>query len=294
MRPGIWVRILPAMENILYGANLSNILSAHQHVILDVLAWFPYGIVHFAFPAVAAVIIFVFAAPGTLPVYGRAFGYVNLTGVIIQLFFPCSPPWYENMHGLAPANYGMSGSPAGLARIDALFGVDLYSTNFTNAPVVFGAFPSLHAGNAVIVMLFMSYCFPRYRPFFACYVIWLWWATMYLSHHYAVDLVAGSMISGVAFYISRANFLPRRQADKWTRWDYDYVEIGEAAAGEGGSYDLAELGYRQRVLVDEWSVGSSGVSEEEGSASPADSQSLWEGETLGGRSSTEEEGVLVR
>ncbi|OBT55681.1 hypothetical protein VE04_05381 [Pseudogymnoascus sp. 24MN13] len=205
-------------------------------------------------PAVAAVIFFIFAAPGTLPIYGRSFGYVNLTGVIIQVLLPCAAPWYENRHGLAPANYGMPGSPAGLARIDALFGVDLYSTNFTNAPVVFGAFPSLHAGNAVIVTLFMSYCFPRFKPFFAFYVMWLWWATMYLSHHYAVDLVAGSMISGIVFYIARANFLPRRQADKSTRWDYDYVEIGEVAGGEQ-EYDLAELGYRQRLLVDEWAVG---------------------------------------
>ncbi|KFZ02616.1 hypothetical protein V501_09520 [Pseudogymnoascus sp. VKM F-4519 (FW-2642)] len=288
-RPGIWVRVLPALENILYGANLSNILSAHQHVVLDVLAWFPYGIVHFGGPAVAAVIFFIFAAPGTLPIYGRSFGYVNLTGVIIQVLLPCAAPWYENRHGLAPANYGMPGSPAGLARIDALFGVDLYSTNFTNAPVVFGAFPSLHAGNAVIVTLFMSYCFPRFKPFFAFYVMWLWWATMYLSHHYAVDLVAGSMISGVVFYIARANFLPRRQADKSTRWDYDYVEIGEVAGGEQ-EYDLAELGYRQRLLVDEWAVG--GVSSEEsGSASPDDGGSLWEGETLGGRESTDRESV---
>lgn len=29
-RPPIWVRVLPALENILYGANLSNILSAHK------------------------------------------------------------------------------------------------------------------------------------------------------------------------------------------------------------------------------------------------------------------------
>ena len=112
---------------------------------------------------------------------------------------------------------------------------------------------------------------------------------MYLSHHYAVDLVAGSMISGVVFYIARANFLPRRQADKSTRWDYDYVEIGEVAGGEQ-EYDLAELGYRQRLLVDEWSVGGVG-SEESGSASPDDGGSLWEGETLGGRESTDRESV---
>ena len=91
-RPPIWVRVLPALENIFYGANLSNILSAHKHVALDVLAWLPYGIFHFGAPFVCSAVMFVFAAPGTLPVFARSFGYMNLIGVIIQLLFPCSPP----------------------------------------------------------------------------------------------------------------------------------------------------------------------------------------------------------
>ena len=91
-RPPIWVRVLPALENIVYGANLSNILSAHQHVILDVLAWLPYGLIHFGAPFICSIIIFVVAPPGTLPVFARSFGYMNLAGVIIQLLFPCAPP----------------------------------------------------------------------------------------------------------------------------------------------------------------------------------------------------------
>ena len=118
---------------------------------------------------------------------------MNLIGVAIQLTFPCSPPWYENKYGLAPANYSMHGSPAGLAAIDKLFGIALYTPGFTASPMVFGAFPSLHAGSAVMEALFMSYLFPRLTPIFVTYTLWLWWATMYLSHHYAVDLVGGSL-----------------------------------------------------------------------------------------------------
>jgi hypothetical protein len=179
----------------------------------------------------------------------------------------------------------MEGSPAGLARIDQLFGVDVYTTNFTNSPMVFGAFPSLHAGSAVMEALFMSYCFPKFRPLFAAYTMWLWWATMYLSHHYAVDLVGGSMISAIIFYIARANFLPRLQSDKVTRWDYDFVEIGPDAPG-AQEYDLAEMGYRSTSLSnDEWTIASSS-----GAASPLgdDNQSLWEGETLAERDSDRE------
>lgn len=86
----------------------------------------------------------------------------------------------------------MAGSPAGLARIDKLLGIDLYTSSFTASPLVFGAFPSLHAGSATTEALFMSHVFPTLRPFFIGYVFWIWWATMYLSHHYAVDLIGGS------------------------------------------------------------------------------------------------------
>lgn len=184
---------MPALENIFYGANISNILSAHKNTFLDIMAWLPYGIIHFGAPAVWSIVMFIFASPGTVPVFARSFGYMNIIGVLIQLLFPCSPPWYENMYGLAPANYSMKGSPAGLARIDNLFGIALYTPGFTGSPMVFGAFPSLHAGSAVMEALFMSHVFPRLRPVFAVYVLWMWWATMYLSHHYAVDLVGGSL-----------------------------------------------------------------------------------------------------
>ena len=202
-RPPIWVRVLPALENIFYGANLSNILSAHTNTFLSVMAWLPYGIIHFGAPVVCSGIMFIFAAPGTVPMFAKSFGWMNLIGVAIQLTFPCSPPWYENMYGLAPANYSIRGSPAGLAAIDELFGIGLYTPGFTGSPMVFGAFPSLHAGSATIEALFMSQVFPRLTPLFVFYTMWLWWATMYLSHHYAVDLVGGSLCESILIWTSK-------------------------------------------------------------------------------------------
>ncbi|TVY55524.1 Inositol phosphorylceramide synthase catalytic subunit aur1 [Lachnellula cervina] len=294
-RPHIWVKVLPALENIFYGANLSNILSAHQHVVLDVLAWLPYGLFHFGGPVVWAALMFLFGPPGIVPVYARTFGYLNILGVTIQLLFPCSAPWYENMYGLAPANYSMPGSPAGLARVDKFLGFDMYTSNFTASPLVFGAFPSLHSGNAVLEALFMSYCFPKLRPVVIAYAMWMWWATMYLSHHYAVDLVAGAFLAAIAFYISKMHFLPRMQMDKAFRWDYDYVEFGEAPSG-GYEYGLTTLDIDFRNdSSDEWTVGSSS-SISSGSRSPVDeSSSNWEGETLASQASDSElSEVIIR
>lgn len=260
-RPHIWVRVLPALENVLYGANLSAILSAHQHPILDILAWLPYGIMHFGAPAVCSLIIFIFGAPGSTPVFARTFGWMSILGVTIQIVFPCTPPWYENENGLVPAVYGMPGSPAGLARIDAIFGVDFYTTNFTAAPLPFGAFPSLHAANAVLEALFMSHCFPQFRTFFIVYAGWVWWATMYLSHHYAIDLVCGGLIAAAFFYMAKARWMPQRQENKMTRWDYEYVEYGDqhkVSDEEYGEYfGLGLLDRRRADSSDGWTVASS-------------------------------------
>ncbi|RYP89546.1 hypothetical protein DL770_004319 [Monosporascus sp. CRB-9-2] len=226
VRPLVSVKVLPALEDILYGADLSNIISEYTNPILDLLAWFPYGIGHFGLPAVCSALMFLFAAPGTTPYFARSFGWMSILGVAMQLVFPCTPPWYEKLHGLEPAQYGMQGSPAGLARIDALFGVDLYTTSFTTAPVPFGAFPSLHAADAALEALFMSYCFPKLRGFCIFYVAWLCWATMYLNHHYAVDLIGGIAIAVSIFLVVKARWLPQQQPDRTHRWEYSSVDLG--------------------------------------------------------------------
>jgi membrane-associated phospholipid phosphatase len=289
-RPDIWVRVLPAMENILYGANLSNVLSAHQNVALDILAWLPYGLCHYGAPFVCSIVMFVFAPPGTVPLFARTLGYISMTAVTIQLVFPCSPPWYENLYGLAPADYSMQGNPAGLARIDKLLGIDLYTSGFRQSPVVFGAFPSLHAADSTLAALFMSHIFPRLKPVFVTYTLWMWWATMYLSHHYAVDLVGGGLLATVGFYFAKTRFLPRTQRDKTFRWDYDYVEFGNSADEYG--YGLASLDGDLTLDSDEWTVGSSS-SISSGSLSPVDDHCLWEGDSLASPSSDLESGRHV-
>lgn len=97
---------------------------------------------------------------------------------------------------------------------------------------------------------------------------------MYLSHHYAVDLVAGSMLAGVIFYFAKSRFLPRLQPDKRYRWDYDYIEVGETNNDYG--YNLAGLA-DPTPDSDEWTIGSSS-SISSGSLSPIEeTNNVWTG-----------------
>ncbi|KAF9579282.1 Aureobasidin resistance protein Aur1, partial [Lunasporangiospora selenospora] len=84
----------------------------------------------------------------------------------------------------------------------------MYKTTFTASPLVFGAFPSLHSADACLLAFFVVYIFgPRSIPFALSYVFWIWWATMYLGHHYVVDLVGGGAYAVIAFWLG-SYFLP--------------------------------------------------------------------------------------
>ncbi|KAI0065144.1 PAP2-domain-containing protein [Artomyces pyxidatus] len=203
-RPGISVSILPTLESVLYGANISDILTRFTHPVLDVMAWIPYGVMHFVLPFVVAAFLWLFRPKQVLHLWARAFGYMNLIGVIVQILFPCAAPWYEVIFGLTPADYSMRGSPGGLLRIDNLFHGHGYTVTFSNSPVIFGAFPSLHSACATMEALFISHFFPQATKYAWTYASVLYWATMYLTHHYLIDVVGGSCLAIACFYV----FLP--------------------------------------------------------------------------------------
>lgn len=228
-RPSIHVVLLPTLESVLYGANISDILTRYTHPALDVLAWLPYGVLHFTIPFVLAALLWIFAPRGAVQFFAKAFGVLNLAGVLCQLVVPCAAPWYEIIHGLTPADYGMPGSPGGLMRIDRVFGGSGYTNAFGNAPLVFGAFPSLHAGTSTMEALFFTHFFPRHKYFYWAYVGTLYWATMYLTHHYLIDVVGGGCLALACFFY----FMPKQFKDLDTGIDWE----GNNKAEE---YELAE------------------------------------------------------
>jgi len=91
-RPKIHVNLLPALESVMYGANISDLQTRFTHPVLDVLAWLPYGVLHFVIPFVIAAVLWVFGPKGSIQYWGRAFGLMNLMGVVTQILLPCSAP----------------------------------------------------------------------------------------------------------------------------------------------------------------------------------------------------------
>ncbi|CAO1626998.1 unnamed protein product [Sympodiomycopsis kandeliae] len=183
----------------------------------DVLAWIFYGVLHFASPFLAGWWLWGFAPPGVAIVYGLTLGIQNLSGLLTHLVFPNAAPWYYDVYPAATIpTYDFPGNPAGLVRVDVALGTHLYQKAFQKSPVVFGALPSLHAASATCFSFFVARYGGKWgHVVMVTYSTLMFWSTQYLRHHWAVDLLAGTLYSVLAFHASL--FLLRRLDAKHER-----------------------------------------------------------------------------
>ncbi|KAG9312561.1 PAP2-domain-containing protein [Chiua virens] len=256
LRPAVHVVLLPTLESVLYGANISDILTRFTHPVLDIIAWLPYGVFHYTYPLVLSLFLWLFRPSLALKTWAKTFGYMNLTAVLVQILIPCAAPWYEVIYGLTPATYDVPGSPGGLARIDALFGNDGYQTMFSNSPLVFGAFPSLHAGWATLGALFITHFWDGTTRYVWTYVGVLYWSTMYLTHHYLIDVVGGACLATAFFYLFMPDELRGKGGhggrSKYEQYDLEarrLVGMDEFASDTAESMDLSDEAEQDQLIL---------------------------------------------
>jgi len=135
------------------------------------------------------------------PFFAKTFGYISMTAVRHPARLPCSPPGMRT--GLVwPAPTIRAGATRRLAaHRQTLRRRPVYS-GFHARPS-FSVLPVVARGGLHLGRLFMQSRLPEAEALFVTYTLWMWWATMYLSHHYAVDLV------GVAFWPPWPSTSPR-------------------------------------------------------------------------------------
>ena len=95
----------------------------------------------------------------------------------------------------------MPGSAAGLVRVDAVLGTHIYQNAFKASPLVFGAFPSLHGAFSCCCFFFVARYSRKGAFILGYYVLWQWFSTMYLRHHWRIDLLGGLLFSAFVFSI---------------------------------------------------------------------------------------------
>lgn len=123
--------------------------------------------------------------------FSLTFLLVNLIGFTIYYIYPAAPPWYVQQHGF---NFIAStpGSTGGLERFDALFNTSTFHSLYAKSSNVFAAMPSLHASYPLVVLYYgIKNRLGWINIFFAIVMSGIWFAAVYNSHHYVLDVLAG-------------------------------------------------------------------------------------------------------
>ena len=163
--------------------------ATRTHVVADVLASLAYGL--FVVPFFGALFVYVFVEPERARAMAWSFFAANLLAICCFVLLPAAPPWYVLAYGPGPADLAIAPSPAGTARFDALFGVELFSDVYSRNPNVFAAIPSLHAAYPLMATWHLWGRGRGWRVFGVGFTVWVVLSALYLSHHYVVDLLAG-------------------------------------------------------------------------------------------------------
>ena len=123
--------------------------------------------------------------------FSLTFLLVNLLGFVIYYAYPAAPPWYVQQYGFQ-FNPHTPGNTAGLGRFDSLLHVSVFAGLYAKSSNVFAAMPSLHASYPLIVLYFGIRTKQGWiNLLFGTIMAGIWFAAVYSSHHYVLDVLAG-------------------------------------------------------------------------------------------------------
>jgi len=200
----IHVAELYQAEKFLFGLDLNGVrvtpseyLSSHATPIVDL----PAGIFYLTYlPVFFAFFVYLFWRNLALARrLALCFLLLNLAGVLTFQIFPAAPPWYVTYYGLGPADPATPPHPAGMLRFDALVGLPIAQTLYSKSPDVFGALPSLHVANPVLLFLYARRLGRFWGLSALAYALGVAFSALYLNHHYVLDVLAGALYAGISY-----------------------------------------------------------------------------------------------
>lgn len=188
-------------EKALFGIKSGDLLLTpneylllHSNTLLDVLS----GIFYLTWvPVPLAFAVFLFFKDRRQFVYfSLTFLLVNLLGFVVYYLYPAAPPWYVQQFGFEFIA-ATPGNTAGLSRFDAYFGVQIFSALYAKSSNVFAAMPSLHSSYPLLVLYYaLKNRLGLLNVVFAIITVGIWFAAVYSSHHYVLDVLAGIVCAG--------------------------------------------------------------------------------------------------
>jgi membrane-associated phospholipid phosphatase len=181
-----------AVERFLFFGNVPTVVLQQALYNANSVSWYDvfltslYG-AHFAFPIVIA-FVFWLRDRDTFLRFAATLLLMALAGFVIYVLLPVAPPRFSDRYGLdaLPVHDVMKET---LQRLDATRVATWTYAHISPNPVA--AFPSLHAAFPVLAFLFVRRSHPKLAIGVAIYALLMWFAIVYLGHHYVVDIIGG-------------------------------------------------------------------------------------------------------
>lgn len=124
---------------------------------------------------------------------------MSLLGFVTYYIYPVAPPWYVEQYGLGPAVLDAPGSAARLAAVDALLGVDFFTSAYSRNANIFAALPSMHSVYPLVAWIYARKAFRRAHWLVCGLWLLVCFSAIYLNHHYVIDLLAALVLTLVAY-----------------------------------------------------------------------------------------------
>ncbi|MBI5544483.1 MAG: inositol phosphorylceramide synthase [Deltaproteobacteria bacterium] len=175
------------------GASWPQWFQTRTSAVLDLLSGFAYA-TYLLEVGVAALALFALRS-ARFRALGWSFLAAGALGIAGYVLYPAAPPWYMEAFGAGQVNLAAAPSAAGALRFDALLGVDFFASFYARNPNIFGAMPSLHAAFPVLVAWHVWDRGWRWRALSLAYAALVWFAAVYLNHHWVLDVVAGIAVA---------------------------------------------------------------------------------------------------
>ncbi len=197
-----------ALDKSIFGLNhegsrisLNEYLLLHRNSVLDFLSgafyltWVP-------FPLLFGFYLFLKKEYKLVFNFWLCFLITNLIGFLGYIFYPAAPPWYYFEFG-SEVIKDTIGQPAGLGWFDDIIGFPVFTNMYSQSANVFGAVPSLHAAYPMILSY---YSFKNKNIFlsviFLITMLGIWFAALYTTHHYMIDVVLGMLCAVLGIFVS--------------------------------------------------------------------------------------------
>ena len=140
--------------------------------------------------------------------FSLTFLLVNIIGFVIYYIYPAAPPWYVQNYGFQ-FNAHTPGNTAGLHRFDSFFHTGIFDALYAKSSNVFAAMPSLHSAYPLITLYYgLKNRLGMINVLFALIMFGIWFAAVYSSHHYVLDVIAGIACAVTGIFVFQKWIVP--------------------------------------------------------------------------------------